>query len=94
VFFPGLLTDPIFSSSFLSLKILIQSERFAEGLNVLTSVIDQAKNKAEVYLLRGKAFESLGEWIEALADYTSAVENGRSDVNKGSFDSLLFVLCF
>ena len=51
---------------------------------MLTGVIDQAKNKAEVYLLRGKALEGLGKWDEALADYTSAVENGGSEADKGA----------
>ena len=53
---------------------------------MLTGVIDRAKNKADVYQLRGKAFENLGKWDEALADYTSAVTNGGSDADKGNFE--------
>jgi Flp pilus assembly protein TadD len=61
----------------------VNSGNFHEGEKILSLVVEQAQNKAEVYRLRGMAFEQLGKWNEALADYAKSVAEGGSAAPKG-----------
>lgn len=52
-------------------KKLLEQNRFAEAIEVLTASLQQHPNNASVLADRGNAYLSLGKFAEALADFTA-----------------------